>query len=195
MNTDQQMRELEELLGQIHGKTGEVLRTMVGTLDALIKEVKRLRAATIHAQVSKFHKAFGQDIADKPAVPSDDAVRLRMRLIAEEFVEAMEAVFGANANVDDMRAHIRGVVDGLDVKPDLVELADAFADLDYVVEGARLVFGIDGAPIAAEVHRSNMAKLGPDGKPIVREDGKRLKPPGWTPPDIAAELRKQGWEG
>jgi predicted HAD superfamily Cof-like phosphohydrolase len=62
------------------------------------------------------------------------------------------------------------------------------ADLDYVVEGTRLEFGIDGEPIAAEVHRANMAKTeGP-----VAPDGKRLKPPGWTPPDIAGVLRKQG---
>ena len=64
-------------------------------------------------------------------------------------------------------------------------------DLDYVVEGTRLEFEIDGGPIAVEVHRSNMAKVGGP----VREDGKRLKPPGWTPPDIAGELRKQGWKG
>lgn len=76
---------------------------------------------------------------------------------------------------------------------DLVEFADALADLDYVIEGTRLEFGINGAPIAAEVHRSNLSKLGPNG-PMLREDGKILKPPGWTPPDIAGELRKQGWQ-
>jgi predicted HAD superfamily Cof-like phosphohydrolase len=77
-----------------------------------------------------------------------------------------------------------------EIRVDLPELADALADLDYVVEGARLEFGINGAPIATEVHRANMAKL--DGP--VREDGKKQKPEGWKPPDIESELRKQGWE-
>ena len=69
--------------------------------------------------------------------------------------------------------------------------ADALADLDYVIEGTRLEFGIDGWPIAQAVHKSNMAKVGSK----VREDGKILKGPDWTPPDIAGELRKQGWSG
>jgi hypothetical protein len=49
---------------------------------------------------------------------------------------------------------------------------------------------IDGAPIAAEVHRANMAKVGGPKSPT----GKQLKPPGWTPPDIFGELKRQGWE-
>ena len=60
---------------------------------------------------------------------------------------------------------------------------------EAVVEGCRVEMGINGAPIAAEVHRANMAKV---GGPISPQ-GKRLKPPGWTPPDIEGELRKQGW--
>ena len=76
-----------------------------------------------------------------------------------------------------------------EIKVRLPEFIDATHDLDYVVEGTRLECGVDGAPIAAEVHRANMAKAhGP-----MREDGKRLKPEGWTPPDIEGELVKQGW--
>jgi hypothetical protein len=76
------------------------------------------------------------------------------------------------------------------VRVDMVELADGFADLDYVVEGARLEFGIHGQEIADEVQRANMAKVGGP----IREDGKRLKPAGWKPPDIAGVLRAQGWK-
>jgi predicted HAD superfamily Cof-like phosphohydrolase len=72
---------------------------------------------------------------------------------------------------------------------DLPAFADALADIDYVVEGARLEFGINGSPIADEVHRANMAKLGGP----KRADGKHMKPEGWTPPDVAGELVKQGW--
>ena len=81
-----------------------------------------------------------------------------------------------------------------DVAPEcanLVELVDALADLDYVVEGTRIEFGINGKPIADAVHAANMAKVGGG----IRGDGKINKPEGWQPPDIAGELRKQGWEG
>jgi predicted HAD superfamily Cof-like phosphohydrolase len=170
----------------------------------LVAEVKRLRRrepaivrqhpTKIRHQVSEFHRAFGQDIADKPAVPDDKTVVLRVNLIAEEFCEMLEAVYGEDDGIHAVREAVKHQVAYGNIRVDMAEFADALADLDYVIEGARLQFGIDGAPIAAEVHRSNMAKLGPDGKPIIREDGKRLKPPGWTPPDIAGELRKQGWQ-
>jgi predicted HAD superfamily Cof-like phosphohydrolase len=156
-------------------------------------EIVRLNRASIRSQVSEFHRAFGQDIADKPSVPDDKTVVLRVNLIAEEFCEMLEAVYGDDDGIHAIMEAIKHQVAYGNIRVDMVDFADALADLDYVAEGARLTFGIDGAPIAAEVHRSNMAKLGPDGKPIIREDGKRLKPPGWTPPDIDAELKKQGW--
>lgn len=149
---------------------------------------------TVHAQVMEFHAAFGQETLTTPTVPSDAIVRLRGKLVAEEAFEFVLAMFDS---VDLRRLH-ELVIDAVATDPvsvNLIEVADALADIDYVVEGSRLAFGIDGAPIAAEVHRSNMAKLGPDGKPIIRPDGKRLKPPGWTPPDIGGELRRQGWQG
>jgi predicted HAD superfamily Cof-like phosphohydrolase len=146
--------------------------------------------ATLREQVREFHLAMDVPAdAPRPTVIPDARVRLRAALIAEEFFEIMEAMF--SEDFEDLRrmksAMLRAISDEpIDVH--LVDLADGFADLDYVVEGSRLEFGIDGAPIAAEVHRANMAKV---GGPIA-ENGKRLKPPGWTPPDIVGELRKQG---
>ena len=146
--------------------------------------------ATLREQVREFHLAMDVPAdAPRPTVIPDARVRLRAALIAEEFFEIMEAMF--SEDFEDLRrmksALLRAISDEpIDVH--LVDLADGFADLDYVVEGSRLEFGIDGAPIAAEVHRANMAKV---GGPIA-ENGKRLKPPGWTPPDIVGELRKQG---
>ena len=67
------------------------------------------------------------------------------------------------------------------------EFADGLADMEYVCEGSFLAFGIHSGPIHAEVQRSNMAKVGGQR----REDGKILKPVGWTPPDIAGEIEKQ----
>ena len=70
--------------------------------------------------------------------------------------------------------------------------ADALADLVYVVYGMALETGIDLAAVLAEVQRSNMSKLGADGRPVYRQDGKVLKGPGYLPPDVAAVLARGG---
>lgn len=151
---------------------------------------------SIREQVADFHRMIGAPNNDTPQVPSDERVRLRLRLIAEEFVELLEASIGeppVGTDAWDLwnlltSAAFLDYITLAPVRVDLPEFADALGDLDYVIEGTRLEFGIDGAPIAAEIHRTNMAKA--DG-PVV--DGKKRKPEGWQPPDIAGELRKQGW--
>lgn len=142
---------------------------------------------TIREQVIEFHEAMGVPVLSKPIVPTPSRVRLRLDLVTEEFCEFLEAM-GVYEEIDRIRSEVRDAY--LHGRPDLVKLADAMADLDYVVEGTRLEFGINGEPIAAEVHRSNMAKVGGP----VRDDGKIMKPEGWTPPDIAGELARQGGE-
>ncbi len=75
---------------------------------------------------------------------------------------------------------------------DLVETLDALIDLQYVLDGAFLSFGLQHVKQAAfdEVHRSNMSKLGEDGKPIHREsDGKVLKGPNYFKPDISKFIK------
>lgn len=139
----------------------------------------------------EFHRAMGQPILPAPAVPSDERVRLRLRLIAEEFFELLEAsghFDGSGHTLIVMaRSQVGDWVDHMKVHVDLPELADALGDLDYVVEGTRLEFGIDGEPVAEEIHRANMAKL----KGPRRADGKVMKPEGWEPPQIASELAHQ----
>lgn len=125
----------------------------------------------LQAQVAEFHRAFGQPVGDKPEMLIFSRRLLRRRLVAEECAEFDHAMNHA----------------------DMVETVDAIADALYVLMGSALELGVDMGPVLAEVHRSNMAKLGPDGKPIVDENGKVRKPPGWTPPDIAGVLKKQGW--
>jgi predicted HAD superfamily Cof-like phosphohydrolase len=159
----------------------------------LCDEVARLRASTIRAQVSEFHRVYGQPIGDKPCVPDEATVRLRARLIGEEFVEMLAAMFDIDDEVIGLQ--IRDIAELARVRVNLPELVDAWGDLDYVVEGSRLAFGVDGAPVAAEIQRSNLSKLGADGKPIRREDGKTLKGPNYSPPDLVSVLRAQGWEG
>jgi predicted HAD superfamily Cof-like phosphohydrolase len=116
--------------------------------------------------VRQFHEAFGVPAYDTPRVPPPEREGLRMDLIEEELTETFKAM----------------------VMEDLVEIADGLADLVVVIYGTALEYGIDLDAVLAEVHASNMAKLGLDGKPILREDGKILKPEGWKPPNIAAVL-------
>lgn len=153
----------------------------------------------LRKQVGEFHNANDQPILEKPQVPADDRIRLRLALIAEEFLELLVAALENDPRdpfvIAEMMTEFREAVADATIKVDLPKLADALADLDYVVEGTRLEFGIDGGPIANAVHAANMAKMGPDGKPLKDSNGKVRKPEGWQPPDIAGELRKQGWEG
>ncbi len=146
----------------------------------------------IREQVIEFHKAMdlpGVGVGP-PRVPPDARVRLRLRLITEEFFELLDASLGSthgSPSLDVRRNDVFRAIEHEPIAINMPEFADAMADLDYVVEGTRLEFGIDGGPIAAEVHRANMAKVGGP----IRADGKRLKPPNWVSPDIAGVLVAQ----
>jgi predicted HAD superfamily Cof-like phosphohydrolase len=72
---------------------------------------------------------------------------------------------------------------------DVTGAADALADLLYVVYGAALEWGIPLDDVFVEVHRSNMSKVWPDGTVHYREDGKVLKPPTYSPADVAKVLK------
>ena len=110
-----------------------------------------------------------------------------MSLIAEEFGELMGAVYGPAAR-SEVEAGVARAVACDDGTRDTVETADALADLVYVIYGMALETGIDLAAVLSEVQRSNMSKLGADGRPIYREDGKVLKGPGYFRPDVAGVL-------
>jgi len=114
--------------------------------------------------VMQFHQQFNCAIGIGITNPSDRS--LRVALIREE---------------------LRELADALDAE-DMVEVADALGDLDYVVNGAAVAFGIHLPSVTAEVHRSNMTKMPPDGIPIKREDGKVLKGPNFELPDIKGVL-------
>lgn len=113
-------------------------------------------------QVREFHDAFGVVNHSQPTVTNPAINLLRIKLIREELDELEQALAAG----------------------DVVETLDALTDLQYVLDGAYLQLGFANVKSAAfnEVHRSNMSKLGPDGKPIRREDGKVLKGAGYTPP-------------
>lgn len=127
---------------------------------------------TPNEMVAEFHQAFGVHEPAEPQLPDDKTRSLRISLLWEEQFELCAALRHG----------------------DLVETADALGDILYVTYGAARVFGIDLDPVVAEIHRSNMTKLGEDGKPIRREDGKIIKPAGWQKPSIAAVLAAQAGE-
>src|SRR6266851_3460924 len=77
-------------------------------------------------------------------------------------------------------------------KGDLVGIADALADIAYVVYGTALTYGIDLNAVLWEVDQSNMSKLDGDGKPLMRDDGKVLKSDRYFPPDIEGSPESAG---
>ncbi len=124
----------------------------------------------IAAAVGEFHRAFNLPVRETPGTGIDhDLARLRVALLEEEVSEFVAA----------------------SEKGDLVGIADALADIVYVVYGTALTYGIDLNLVLREVHRSNMSKLGRDGKPILRSDGKVIKSVQYFRPDIAAVLDRQ----
>lgn len=151
----------------------------------------------LKSQVAQFQSMIGIAQVESPAIPSSKVVERRLRLITEEFFEVLAAAFPSQS---ERFAHdrqliyiaIHGELSAPDWQDnfDLPSFTDGLADLDFVVEGTRQEFGIDGGPIALEVYRANMAK---QAGPVDDKTGKKLKPEGWTPPDIAGKLREQGW--
>lgn len=140
----------------------------------------------LRSRLLEFHREMGVPVLPSPAVPADERVRLRARLIVEECFEFLEATLQQSFLLQKHNTIEKIALSG--VRVDLPAAADALADIAYVVEGANLEFGIDSGPVLDEVHRTNMAKAGGP----IREDGKRLKPEGWLPPDIAGVLERQG---
>ena len=142
------------------------------------------------ALVRRFHHVYGLPVQTDGASLERESLDMRMSLIAEEFAELVGAVYGRAAR-DEIESSYRRAVAADDGTRDTVETADALADLIYVIYGMALETGIDLASVLAEVQRSNMSKLGADGKPVYREDGKVLKGPDYFPPNVEAVLRRR----
>ena len=124
----------------------------------------------IVASLLEFNQAFDIPKLDSPDIGPEDMIELRIKLLREEVEEYAEA---ARAG-------------------DMVEILDALADIGYILAGTIINHGMQHIYDDAfnEVHRSNMDKL-VDGKVLRREDGKVMKPEGWTPPQLAQFLNKE----
>ncbi len=122
--------------------------------------------------VQQFHEAFGLGVEQQPiANLSKQKLKLRFDLMDEENKEYLEA---AENN-------------------DLVEVADALGDMLYILCGTILEHGMQHKieEVFNEIQRSNMSKLGADGKPIYREDGKVMKGPNYFKPNIESILNAE----
>lgn len=118
-------------------------------------------------KVTEFHEAFGHGVSSIGKIDSReitkeeaDTINLRRRLIVEEFQELMAA-------------------------PYLDEVMKEAIDLMYVITGMFVEFGWDMEEAFDRVHQSNMTKLGEDGRPQHREDGKIIKGPNYVPADMS----------
>lgn len=112
-------------------------------------------------QVREFQLAFGAPIPKTPMLIDSKRARLRQDLLVEEVNELEQA-------------------------DNIVDVADALIDILYITYGTIHEYGLADRAVMLfdEVHRSNMSKLGPDDKPIYREDGKVLKPESYSPPKL-----------
>ena len=113
-------------------------------------------------KVKKFMDTYGQEVKSKAEFPNENIVKLRLNLIEEELQELQEAI----------------------KQKDLLEVADALTDILYVTYGAGHAFGIDLDNCFDEVQKSNMSKLGADGKPIYNQSGKVMKGPKYFKPNL-----------
>ena len=112
--------------------------------------------------VKIFMQTFGQEVKIKAGFPNKKIVKLRYDLIKEELNELQNAMNTKN----------------------LKEIADALTDILYVTYGAGHAYGIDLDKCFSEVQRSNMSKLGEDGKPIYNKRGKVMKGPQYFEPNL-----------
>jgi predicted HAD superfamily Cof-like phosphohydrolase len=158
-----------------------------------------LAPSPIRDMVLEFHATFlPEQTRPTVGVPNDDLVRLRVKLIFEEAFEFLDSSFEFDGDLEGQLGNLRKLVQSkleavialAPIKVNIVEVADAFADLAYVVEGGNLAYGIDSRAVLAEVHASNMSKVGGHRS----ESGKWIKPPTYCPADVASVLKKQGWQ-
>ena len=156
--------------------------------------------------VKEFHTAFGHPVAQKPTPMTLDRATNRAIWTAEEVVveflhqssdnqeQFLEAMVKFQAGLEKaIHKSLGNAYPKNDVEK-LVGQVDALTDGQYFISGSFVEEGLKPTPYFDIVQGANMAKLGADGKPIIREsDGKIMKPEGWMPPEpqLEAEVLRQ----
>lgn len=128
---------------------------------------------TNYEMVREFHSVFNHPMSIPFA--NDAELTFRRRLIEEELAEFTKEQFNGAFEVS---------VEGQITRTTKTKLAKELSDLLYVLYGFAVVYGIPIDDVFSRVHQSNMSKLGVDGKPILREDGKVLKGPNYKEPEL-----------
>ncbi len=139
----------------------------------MLTQLVRMTLNECTAAVEQFYKTYGLRMATSPTMSiSPEEMELRHSLMAEENDEYLQAAREGN----------------------MVEVADALGDMLYILCGTIISHGMQDviADVFSTIQDSNMSKLGADGKPIFRADGKVLKGPGYFKPDIAGILDRAG---
>ncbi len=147
---------------------------------------QKRRAARMSAIYGTSHPHSSAQVFIQPPLPISPSVMVKEFNIAVGGFWSPSATINIPAELQDLRLKLimeeaHELEDALAAQ-NLVAVADALGDLAYVTFGAALTFGIDLDEVIAEIHRSNMTKLGPDGRPILRDDGKVLKGSNYSPP-------------
>lgn len=141
-------------------------------------------------RVADFHMKSGLTVNLSPTIPSREDLYLRSKLLLEETLEFINAA-GFDVEITPSgQIHVESSGDA----PDLIEMADAIADIDYINMGNAVTLGIDAEKVSVEVHRSNMTKLFPDGTFHKNDYGKVIKPETYERPQIVRVLKEQGWK-
>lgn len=143
--------------------------------------------------VREFMLKADQSVPPTPTIPPPEIRVLRAKLILEEALETINKGLGLDVHINSRFIRpltIEGVafIESNEHEPNLVELADGCADLKVVTIGTEIACGINGAPVFEEVMRSNMSKF----PTTTRADGKILKGPNYTAPNILPILKEQG---
>lgn len=144
-------------------------KELVEEIAAYQGNVERARGLNFaYEQVKAFHEAFNHPVSSSPVMLEGNRLTKRVSWIQEE-------------------------VDELAATDNLVDLVDACADIIYLTLGTLVEAGVYPQSPFDCVQYANMSKLGPDGKPIYKEDGKVAKPEGWEPPEenIAIQINRQ----
>lgn len=175
-------------------------KCQVTELQARMTKMVGERREHLHERVREFCSLVKVDMAERPTVPSDDVVRLRIRLVVEEMFELIRELFDDSLyqlnpifgeSLELLSARLDLYISNAPVRVNLAGVAREQADLKYVAQGLALVMGIDTRPVDAMVHAANMTK----GAGPVRADGKRMKPPDFVAPDVEGEIRRQAMGG
>lgn len=137
-------------------------------------------------RVREFMKLAGQDTPDEPTEMSPQTRVLRSNLILEEALETIEAL-GVAVYVNGFPLQLGNrVVLRVIRAMNWINFVDGCADISVVTTGSLVAAGVDDEPVLEEVDKANLRKFGPGS--YRREDGKWMKPPDFTPPDIESAI-------